>query len=221
MDANLRTLATRRYLIAALLTFLVATIQLVAYYFLGAQSLSLFADTFHAGSDGIALLLTGYLLRRGTFFLIGTERAHRAFTLANIALLLMGVALSAKEILEHYALPPTPTSTVIVIVIFGGAGDIVIRRVLRSIPRDALPATLRTNHEVNLLHITQDVWMSWAVALSAVLIALGYAWFDLIAGSAITFVIGWEAIGLLYKETTGKRFPFRLHHHDDDCDHRH
>lgn len=222
MSDMLRSLAMRRYALASALTFLVAAIQLVAYYFLGARSVTLYADTFHAGSDGIALLLTCYLLARTTFFLVGTERIHRAFTYANIGLLFLGVALSAHEILEQYRSPTSPTVMVVVIVAIGGLGDIAIRRVLRSVPRGALPATLRTNHDANLLHISQDVWMSYSVVASAIAIALGYPYIDTLAGSIVTLAVLWEATGLLYEEATGKRFKYRFHRHGgEDCDHSH
>ena len=210
------------YFISAVITFLVMAGQLIAYYTGNAESISLFADTFHAGSDGVTLVGTTYLLSR-TLRLFGSEvRTHRVFTFLNIALLFIGVFLAIHELYQHRGSPVVPSWNVLIVATIGGVGDWFVKKLLNHVNIMELPKTLRTNHNANLLHIKQDFWTSIMVVVSGIAIRFGNSDVDIVLGSLITGIIFWEGVGLLYEECSGKHFPFHLHHHTDEhCDHHH
>lgn len=220
MNGKART--ARLYGIAGIITFLVMGFQLFSYYFMGAKSISLFADTFHAGSDGIVLFGTTYLLMRAVTLSRKELLLHRYFTYLNIALLFLGVVLACEETYRHIGDVVTPSWNVLIVAAIGGFGDWCVKRLLQTVDTEELPQSLRTNHKANVLHITQDFWTSLVVIVSGVAIRFGFPELDYILGSLITIIILWEGIGLLYEEWSGKHFPFHLHHHTDEhCDHHH
>jgi Co/Zn/Cd efflux system component len=220
-----RSGAGSMYFIAAVVTFMVALFQLTAYYKGIALSISLFADTFHAGSDGVTLLGTSLLLFiRARTYSAREAKVHTWFTFMNIALLFVGVVLALYE-LYHHAGEQLPTNWAVVIVAtLGGIGDFVVWRILLRVRKGDMPPSLHTNHEANLLHITQDLMQSWIVVLSGIAIRFGVPYVDTVLGTIITLIIFLEGVGLLYEEQTGKHFPYHFHlfagaHDSHDADH--
>ena len=224
-----RKKAALPYLCAAVMTFIVAIFQLVSYYRGTAESVSLFADTFHAGSDGITLLGTLVLLSlRIERYFDREAYVHRAFTIVNIGLLFVGVGLAAYELYTHAGAAPDPSWMVVVVATIGGAGDFLVWRLLLSVDKYDMPKTLRTNHAANVLHIKQDLLQSWVVVLSGVAIRFSIPYVDTVLGALITFLIFWEGVGLLYEEVIGRRFPLHFHlfgdthvHNERDSDDHH
>lgn len=204
--------AARLYLIGAIVTFAVAGFQLWSYYVGIAESVSLFADTFHAGSDGVTLLGTVVLLawRAHTNFHL-EDRVHRSFTFFNIALLGFGVGLSLWQLYAHAGETVPANWAVVVVAALGGLGDLFVWRLLLRVRSTDLPVSLRTNHAANVLHIVQDMWQSVIVVAAGIGIRLGVPYIDTIFGTVITLMIFWEGFGLACEEWTGKPFPYHFH----------
>jgi Co/Zn/Cd efflux system component len=212
MDIYGRRDSARLYLAAAIVTFFVAAFQVASYYKGIAESISLFADTFHAWSDGVTLLGTVLLLllRAKTNF-AREERIHSGFTYFNIALLFGGVGLATHELWVHAGEAATPNWTVVLVAALGGFGDFLVWRMLVRVKIENIPASLRTNHAANVLHIMQDLWQSVVVVVAGVAIRFGIPYVDTALGAVITFLIFWEGLGLAYEEWTGRRFPYHFH----------
>lgn len=219
--------SARLYLIAAIATFAVAAFQLSSYYVGIAESISLFADTFHAGSDGVTLLGTVILLfwRARTNFRL-EEQVHRSFTYFNIGLLMLGVGLATHELYVHAGETVAANWAVVIVAAIGGAGDYLVWRLLVRVRSDDLPVSLRNNHIANVLHIKQDLLQSWVVVIAGVAIRFGIPYVDTVLGTLITFIIFWEGVGLLYEELIGLPFPLHFHlfgghghkHDEHTCD---
>ncbi len=229
MITHERRSAARLYFVAAIVTFLVAAFQITSFYKGFAESVSLFADTFHAGSDGITLLGTAVLLL--VLFSISPlreERLHRNFTYANIGLLFVGVLLAVYELVTHAGTTLPTNWTVVVVAALGGLGDFLVWRILLRVKKSDLPVTLRTNHAANVLHIMQDMWQSIVVVVAGVAIRFGIPYVDTVLGSIITFLIFWEGFGLAYEEWNRRPFPYHFHlfggehkHDGHGCGHHH
>ena len=159
MSTTSRRGAARLYLIGAIVTFAIAGFQLWSYYSGIAESVSLFADTFHAGSDGVTLLCTVLLLafRARTNFRL-EEGVHRSFTYFNIALLGAGVLLASWQLYVHRGDTVSPSWAVVVVALLGGLGDFIVWRLLLKVKHSDLPRSLWSNHSANVLHIAQDMW---------------------------------------------------------------
>lgn len=213
------------YFIAAVITFIVAVFQLSTYYNGIALSISLFADTFHAGSDGVTLLGTSFLLfLRARTYSAREAKVHTWFTYGNIGLLFMGVMLAFYELYQHRGEQLPSNWAVVIVATLGGIGDFLVWRLLLRVRKGDMPPSLHTNHETNLLHITQDLFQSWIVVLSGITIRFGIPYVDTVLGTIITFIIFLEGVSLLYKERTGKNFPYHFHllgggHDDHDSEH--
>lgn len=229
MDTLGRKQTVHIYFVAAAITFLVAGFQIICYYIDAAKSISLFADTFHAGSDGITLLGTVFLLSTTVISrLMSEEKAHHWFTLTNIGFVFIGVGLALHELFEHAGEVLPMNWGVVIVAAIGGIGDFVVWRLLVKANKKDMPATLAINHDANILHIKQDMLQSWVVILSGIAIRFGIPYVDTVIGSVITLLIFWEGVGLCYEEITGKHFPLHMHvfggkhaHHKDSCTHHH